>query len=160
MERLFRDSVLELAGEHEFARRLVNSGRLSRPCSLAGMSLQTHAAADGGLAPGAAMADAPVANGGGAWLLPHFGGRFAVMAVEADIPPELPRGVDAVFVTRDPARRINGAATLIDAEGLVAGRYGAGNTYLIRPDQHVAARFRGASAADLAAAHRRAIGCV
>lgn len=34
MERIFRDSVLGLAGEHAFARRLVNSGRLSQPCSL------------------------------------------------------------------------------------------------------------------------------
>ena len=28
MEKIFRDSVLELAGEHDFARKLVNSGRL------------------------------------------------------------------------------------------------------------------------------------
>ncbi len=43
MEKIFRDSVLELAGEHDFARKLVNSGRLSRPCSLRRFSLQTPA---------------------------------------------------------------------------------------------------------------------
>src|SRR5690606_9531732 len=41
MERVFRDSVLALAERHDFARRLVNSGRLSKPCLLEGMSLQT-----------------------------------------------------------------------------------------------------------------------
>jgi 3-(3-hydroxy-phenyl)propionate hydroxylase len=157
MERLFRDSVLDLAGEHEFARRLVNSGRLSKPCSLQGMSLQTPAEGEG-IAPGTAMPDAPVANGGKDWLLPHFGGRFSVMAVEAELPEGLPDGIDRVFVTRDPAHRANRATTLVDKEGFVAARYGAGTTYLVRPDQHVAARFHDPSAADIAAAHRRAMG--
>ena len=39
-ERMFRDSVLALAADLPFARRLVHSGRLSTPCSLAGMRLQ------------------------------------------------------------------------------------------------------------------------
>jgi 3-(3-hydroxy-phenyl)propionate hydroxylase len=157
MERMFRDSVLDLAGEHEFARRLVNSGRLSKPCSLEGTSLQTPAGGEG-IVPGAAMPDAPVANGGNDWLLGHFGGRFSVMAVEADLPQNLPGNIDRIFVTRDPSRRINDAVTLVDEQGFVAERYGVGNAYLIRPDQHVAARFRNASAADIEAAHRRATG--
>src|SRR5690606_2553951 len=66
MERLFRDSVLELAGKHEFARRLVNSGRLSKPCDLATFGLQTPAGS-GKLSSGSAMLDAPVGEGG--WLL-------------------------------------------------------------------------------------------
>ena len=41
IEREFRDGVLALAADLPFARRLVNSGRLSVPCSLAGMRLQT-----------------------------------------------------------------------------------------------------------------------
>jgi len=158
MERIFRDSVLELAGEHDFARRLVNSGRLSRPCSLEGMSLQTPAGEGAGVAPGTAMPDAPVANGKSGWLLDHFGSGFAVMAVEADLPANLPDAVARVFVTADPARRVNDATTLIDAEGLVAARYGAGMTYLIRPDQHVAARFAGGDAAAIRAALARATG--
>jgi 3-(3-hydroxy-phenyl)propionate hydroxylase len=156
MERMFRDSVLDLAGEHEFARRLVNSGRLSRPCSLEGMRLQTPAKGDG-VAPGSAMPDAPVVNGGD-WLLAHFGGRFSVMAVEAELPEGLPDAVERVLVTTDPARRVNDAVTLVDREGLVAGRYGAGNVYLVRPDQHVAARFSDPSAADISRALDRATG--
>ncbi len=158
MERIFRDSVLDLAADHEFARRLVNSGRLSRPCSLEGFSLQTPAADADGLAPGAAMVDAPVANGGTTWLLPHFADGFSVMAVEAEIPSPLPEGVEAVLVSRDPRDRSNAARFLLDHEGMVAQRYGAGNIYLIRPDQHVAARLRAPGAQDIAAAHARATG--
>jgi 3-(3-hydroxy-phenyl)propionate hydroxylase len=158
MERMFRDSVLDLAGEHEFARKLVNSGRLSRPCSLEGMSLQTAAGEGAGVVPGTAMPDAPVANGSAGWLLPHFGGGFALMAVEAELPASLPEGVSPLLVSRDPRRRSNAAAFLLDREGLVTRRYGAGNLYLVRPDQHVAARFASADAGAIAAAHARATG--
>ena len=158
MERMFRDSVLDLAGDHEFARRLVNSGRLSRPCSLAGFPLQTPGEGRAGLPVGSAMLDAPVTNGADAWLLNHFGRGFSIMAVEAELPDGLPPGLDAVFVTRDPARRANGATTLIDTSEQVAARYGSGMTYLIRPDQHVAARFASADAVEIAAALKRARG--
>ncbi|MDF1601169.1 FAD-dependent oxidoreductase [Mesorhizobium sp. YIM 152430] len=149
MERTFRDAVLDLAGDHEFARRLVNSGRLSRPCSLAGLSLQ-----GAGEGVGQAMADAPLEGG---WLLDHFGGRFAVMAVEADVPDGLPAEIDRILVTTDWSRR-GDTTTLIDAEGLVAKRYGAGTVWLVRPDQHLAARFDNPSAAEIVAAYEQARG--
>ncbi len=145
MERIFRDAVLDLAGDHEFARRLVNSGRLSRPCSLAGLSLQGE-----GDGVGQAMSDAPVEGG---WLLDRFGGRFAVMATEADLPDGLPAEIDRIVVT---SRR--GGTALFDAEGLVAKRYGAGTVWLVRPDQHLAARFENPSAAEIVAAYERARG--
>ena len=157
MERIFRDSVLALAGEHEFARRLVNSGRLSRPCTLDGMSLQTGARPGKGVAPGAAMPDAPVANGRD-WLLPHFGDGFALMAVEARLPESLPAGVAPVLISRDPRDRTNAAPFLLDREGMVAARYGSGNLYLVRPDQHIAARFDRPDPEAVAAAHARATG--
>jgi 3-(3-hydroxy-phenyl)propionate hydroxylase len=155
MERLFRDSVLDLAGGHEFARKLVNSGRLSRPCSLEGMSLQTPATG-GGVAPGTAMPDAPLANGD--WLLDHVGGRFSVMAVDAELPNGLPEEINRVYLTAECAVRTNDATTLIDSEGHVAARYGAGNVYLIRPDQHVVAVFRDPPAQEIMRAYRRATG--
>ena len=156
MERLFRDSVLDLAEKHEFARKLVNSGRLSKPCSLEGMSLQSAAGGDTGIAPGEAMPDAPVENGKSGWLLDHFGSGFSVMAVETELPEGLPDDLQRIFVTSDRSRRANDATTLVDSEGTVAQRYGAGITYLIRPDQHIAARFRDATADMVAAAHARA----
>jgi len=156
MERLFRDAVLDLAGEHEFARRLVNSGRLSRPCSLGGLSLQTPAGGGCGVAVGEAMPDAPLGDGG--WLLSHVGGGFSVLAVGTDLPADLPAGADALMVVVDGAGAAQGGKVVHDAEGLVAARYGAGNVYLIRPDQHVAARFHKPGSVDLLAAYRRATG--
>jgi 3-(3-hydroxy-phenyl)propionate hydroxylase len=80
------------------------------------------------------------------------------MAVEADLPEGLPASLARIFVTRDRSKRTNGAMTLVDTEGLVAERYGTGLTYLVRPDQHVAARFERADPGRIAAAFARASG--
>ena len=154
MERIFRDSVLELAGEHEFARKLVNSGRLSRPCSLAGKSLQTACSPGVGIEPGDAALDAPVEGG---WLLDHLGGGFAVLAVEAELPADMPDGLKRIVVSRAPPTATE-CLMLTDSEGLVAARYGVGTVYLMRPDQHVAARFRNPTRTDIEAAWLRAKG--
>jgi hypothetical protein len=55
MSRIFRDAVLDLAEHHEFARPLVNSGRLSVPCVYDGSPLNValHAARDQRGHPGA-----------------------------------------------------------------------------------------------------------
>jgi 3-(3-hydroxy-phenyl)propionate hydroxylase len=159
MERLFRDSVLSLAGRHDFARRMVNSGRLSKPCSLAGFSLQSEAEGEGGVAPGEAMPDAPVGGGKGDWLLNHFGGRFALLAVGTELPDETPAGVERVVLTTDPARRRGNADTvLFDTDRMATARYGAGMVYLVRPDQHIAARFREVPPGGITAALARAKG--
>ena len=47
-----------------------------------------------------------------------------------------------------------GAGGFADAEGKVAERYGSA-VYLVRPDQHVTARWTGPDAADIAAAMAR-----
>ena len=58
--RTFRDAVLELAKRHPFARRLVNSGRLSVPAVLASSTLNTpDADADFAREPGAMIPGAP-----------------------------------------------------------------------------------------------------
>jgi 3-(3-hydroxy-phenyl)propionate hydroxylase len=155
MERLFRESVLDLAESHDFARKLVNSGRLSKPCSLAGLPLQTPADGGAGVAPGTAMPDAPVEGG---WLLNQFGGGFSLMAVETEPPEGLPEALEPVLVTRNSTHRPDSGTVLIDKEGLAAQRYGAGMWYLIRPDQHVAARFSNATADDIGQALARATG--
>jgi len=150
-EHVFRQAVLDLAEDLAFARRLVNSGRLSLPCSLAGLSLQTPAEPGGGLEPGTVCPDAPVAGAEGAsYLLDHLGGQFRLLVVgDAALPP-LPAGLEVV--------RVAAAGPLVDAEGLVAARYGAAVAYLVRPDQHVAARFAAPTAAAVAAALARAGG--
>ena len=62
VSREFRNAVLTLAGQHAFARTLVNSGRLSVPAHLTASTLNTPDAADFScvMQPGAPVADAPV----------------------------------------------------------------------------------------------------
>jgi 3-(3-hydroxy-phenyl)propionate hydroxylase len=151
-ERLFRDEVLALASAHPFARQLVNSGRLSRPCLLAGFPLGTADTADlgGPMVPGAPCLDAPVRDrhGRDGWLLDHLGGDFVALGF-GDLPPT-PDGVRRLIV--------GAARDIDDPQGFIAARYGGapGVVYLIRPDQHVAARFLKPSAAAIADALGRA----
>ena len=157
MESLFRDAVLDLSADLPFARRLVNSGRLSLPCSLQGLPLQTPAVEGAGLAPGSVCPDAPVANGNDGWLLNHLGGRFVMLSLgEFPMDGEIDEAVERVTIAT--GRNAAGAGALRDPSGLAAKRYGAGNHYLVRPDQHVAARFDRADAADINAALNRAMG--
>lgn len=148
-ERGLRDGVLALAAEAPFARALLNAGRLSRPCSLAGLSLQTPDSTvfPGGPEPGAACPDAPVtdADGTPAWLLDRLGGPFTLLHFAESAPDLTPlAGLDLrVVVVAPTSRTLPGTEILYDPQGLAAARYGAGpgTTYLIRPDAHVAARF-------------------
>ncbi len=153
-ERLFRDEVLSLARDHPFARQLVNSGRLSRPCSLAGSALGTDDTVpiDSPMVPGAPCLDAPIRTGDGTdgWLLDHLGGAFVAMSF--GVSPALPEGVRPLV--------IGAGGDIADPHGLVAARYGGapGVVYLIRPDQHVAARFANPTPAEIACALARARG--
>jgi 3-(3-hydroxy-phenyl)propionate hydroxylase len=162
--RAFRDATLELAYHHPFARRIVNSGRLSTPLVLADSSLNVPDADpfEGGMVPGAPAADAPIAvNGKAAWLLGHLGGGFtglyfahrrvsesefeALARLSADPVP-----VKMIVVAR-PAETApsvpNGCLVIEDRTEVVMRRYDGrpGTFYLIRPDQHVAARWRALS---------------
>ncbi|GJD48081.1 6-methylpretetramide 4-monooxygenase [Methylobacterium crusticola] len=165
VERLFRDGVLALAAEAPFARRLLNAGRLSRPCSLAGSPLQTPDGVPmpGGVAPGSACPDAPVRDGAGrpGWLLDHLGGAFTLLVFAGEACPDLAGCADLPRVVVGP-RPLDcpGATMLVDPDGVAAARYGAGpgTTYLIRPDAHVAARFPAPDPAGLARSLARAHG--
>ncbi len=141
MSRVFRDAALTLAEHHPFARRIVNSGRLSVPATLARSALNTpdSDAFRGAMAPGAPAADAPVmADGRAAWFLEQLGGSFTLVHFgAAGLPPLLRCGgidVAVVQVGHD----------VHDSAGLLERRYDAreGTTYLFRPDQHVCARWR------------------
>jgi 3-(3-hydroxy-phenyl)propionate hydroxylase len=145
VERAFRRAVLELAADHKFAQRMVNSGRLSTPCSLAGMSLQTPAEGNG-IAPGIACPDAPVLHEGReSFLLAHLGGAFKLLVI-GDVDPA-PCGIEIIRV---------GSGGLEDTKGLVAARLGSNMVYLVRPDQHIAARFAAPRPDEIAAALVRA----
>jgi 3-(3-hydroxy-phenyl)propionate hydroxylase len=150
-EKMLRDEVMALAVDLEFARKLVNSGRLSTPFSLAGLSLQTPAP-DALLEPGSPCKDAPLRrDGSDIWLLNLLGDRFTLLSI-GDRPRIEANDIPHIHVARA------GEGPLEDFSGLALERYGAGLTYLIRPDQHVAAAFRVPEAAAILAARDRALG--
>ncbi|MFJ4292609.1 FAD-dependent oxidoreductase [Cupriavidus sp. NPDC089707] len=181
VSRVFRDAVLTLSKRHAFARGLVNSGRLSVPAVLRDSPLNTADADDaddayaGSMVPGAVCADAPVSGPQGAsWLLSHLGQDFTVLlfgnpdAIDAATLADLSTlregnvPLRLVYVTdaAQPAMTCSGATVLRDDQGLAAVRYGAmpGTCYLVRPDQHVCARWRRADPAAVRAALARATG--
>lgn len=136
ISRIFRDAVLDLAEEHPFARPLVNSGRLSLPTAYAGSDLNGEDALPGGperTRPGAPAVDAPVGDSG---LLDRLGTGFTLLALNAERPDM--SGGDALPVTTLTIE------TGDDPLGAVRERYLGRNKqaiYLIRPDQHIAARW-------------------
>ena len=135
ISRTFRDAVLDLAEHHDFARPIVNSGRLSVPCTYDGSPLNGPDAADmpERTRPGSPAVDAPL---GGRWLLDGLGDSFQLMTIDADAPATL--DVNGITIERMPLSAAD------DESGALAARYlgEAGRAvYLLRPDQHVAARW-------------------
>jgi 3-(3-hydroxy-phenyl)propionate hydroxylase len=84
------------------------------------------------------------------WLGEAVAGRFTLVAAANGASPDAPEGV---------AMRVLGG-DLDDVEGLAAARLdlSPGAAVLVRPDGHVAARWRRPRAGDVAAAHGRALG--
>ena len=176
VSKLFRNAALELARSQPFARRLVNSGRLSVPAILVNSALNTPDvdAFAGDMVPGAPLDDAPVRVGGqDAWLLDQLGNRFVLLAfgdpaadhwavgrAQADAWARQPIPLHTVWVTPNGATAPEGVLTIQAAQGLIARRLDArpGSVYLIRPDQHVVARWRAWEAQAVQAAMRRATG--
>lgn len=142
VERLFRDAVLDLAGRADFARPMVNSGRLSKPCVYPLHGAPDDPALPPASRPGAVAPDAPVGNG---WLLNALGGDFTLLAVGAAAPSAGLRVVAPPVTDMLRARYLGPAA-----EGAI---------YLIRPDQVVAARWQRADTAAVRAALAEAGGC-
>lgn len=155
ISRIFRDAVLELAQREDFARPFVNSGRLSVPCTYDGSPLNTPDALTGGPArarPGSPCPDVPLEGG---FLLNRLGDAtgagFQILAIDCEVPATFcARGVDCTVLhlsARDNA--------------LLRERYlgtAPAAVYLIRPDQHVAARWDAWDENAVAAAVGRAIG--
>jgi 3-(3-hydroxy-phenyl)propionate hydroxylase len=168
ISRQFRDATLELARDCGFARQLVNSGRLSKPSIYAGSPLNTpdEDAFGGAMIPGAPSTDAPIARGGlEDWLLSVSGDDFALLAFQ---PSQEDIAALRAFSGGDIALRVvlvapdvAGFVCVADG-GLAAERFDArpGTVYLLRPDQHIAARWRRFDAVKVAAALRRACGHV
>ncbi|MGF6970899.1 3-(3-hydroxy-phenyl)propionate hydroxylase [Paraburkholderia sp. WC7.3g] len=181
ISRMFRDATLKLSKDCPFARRIVNSGRLSIPAVLRDSTLNTPDAADAAfsctMVPGAVCTDAPVkVQGDDAWFLNqtghggftgvHFCGHgddlsacaeqlaaLARLAVPVRTVIVVPRGAAATALPGMP-----GITVVEDVEGIVTHRFDArpGTFYLLRPDQHVCARWRAFDIGSVAKAVNRA----
>ena len=168
VSKLFRDAVLSLSKEHAFARRLVNSGRLSLPSTYRQSPLNTPDCDTfaGLLCPGAPLADAPVSIAGkAAWFLRQVGGQFSVLlfadaASAVNVQSLQSFALPVLLVLPAGVKAPAGVAAIEDSEGLLAARFDAqpGTVYLLRPDQHVAARWRALDVAALQSALSRAMG--
>jgi 3-(3-hydroxy-phenyl)propionate hydroxylase len=148
ISKLFRNAVLQLAESVPFARTVVNSGRLSLPCTYDGSALNGPDVE--GMPPrsrpGSPCPDAPVQNG---WLLNTLGDGFTLIAIDADAPETL-TAHDLIVRTL----KLNATDALRD-------RYlGSARSaiYLIRPDQHVVARWESYNEGAVTAALNCAIG--
>ena len=150
-ERALRNAVLDLAPQCEFARRMVNSGRLSvATVHESPLSTPDEDSFAGTARLGAPVPDAPVRSSkGNSYLLEQLSGGFDLLVfgqgVRADIP-----GVNVIAIGED----------LQDPESLLAQRLDAtpGATYLLRPDQHLCARWRAFDPVKVQGARKRALG--
>jgi 3-(3-hydroxy-phenyl)propionate hydroxylase len=138
--RMFRDAVLTLAETEPFARRLVNSGRLSVATCYDASPLNGPDGFRAGEAPaarpGAAALDAPVGNG---WLVEQLGAGFTGIRFDREH-----RSEEWSIHTQGGGRPA--LSSLVVSDETACTRYGAERepaSYLFRPDGHVAARWRG-----------------
>jgi len=174
MSLTIRNAALTLARDHAFARALVNSGRLSVPAVLTESRLNTQDTAvfAGDMVPGAAMDDAPMQEGGKSfWLLDRVGNQFMALVLVND-PSQMdvttarvyksladaPIPVEVVLVSPKAGVAPEGLRVFVDEKNRFAERFDAQpeTVYLIRPDQHVAARWRAFDADAVKAALARA----
>lgn len=129
----FRDAVLSLAAKQEFAKPLVNSGRLATPCTyddsllngpdVSGMPARTR--------PGSCAADMSIPNG---WLIENIGGSFCLLAINTDAPDQLTAsGLEIKMISLS-------TKYIPELKERYLGDADSG-VYLLRPDQYVAARW-------------------
>jgi 3-(3-hydroxy-phenyl)propionate hydroxylase len=150
ISRVFRDAVLDLAGNYPFARSLLNSGRLSVPTVVQHSELNT---------PDTDLFNAQVALGAAALDTPVL-----VFDAEVEMPPTIyPCTVlhvkSMLFDTHFKHTHLKLTHPILDYDGLIQKRYDMqpGTAYLLRPDQHICARWRVVSGDRVQSAINRAL---
>jgi len=142
-QRLVRDAFVDLARRHEWARPMVNTGRLSVATVYAASPLNMEGAGlDAPLArPGAAAPDGRL---GDAFLVDRLQGEFAVAYFGGE-GPAVPDAQNFVVTKR---------------ERVLFERYGVEDraTYVFRPDGHILARCAGIDGAFARAAVEHVLG--
>ena len=148
ISRVFRDAVLQLAKHHGFARSLVNSGRLSLPSTLTDSPLNTASEMPAGcrMVPGTPASDAPLQAAGepARWLLRELARREQgfTLLVFGDTTDWSEAAMRHAAEGLAPLQMLH-LGPQDDAQGLLAQRYALspGAALLLRPDQHLAARW-------------------
>ena len=170
--RVLRDAVLSLSRTQAFVRPLYH-WRTSRPHEYT-HSVLNSPGDDNALFTAGPAHGAPPRNirlGVGDYLLDHLGGGFDLLYFTdaAALPQPLQDVIAQVRAQGVPLRvtaigapaPVQGAdQTLADADGHLRQRYGigaSGGAYLLRPDQHVCARWLTLDATRLQAAFRQAL---
>jgi 3-(3-hydroxy-phenyl)propionate hydroxylase len=160
--RLLRDAVLSLSLTQEFVRPLYH-WRTSRPHEYSHSMLNSrddeNALFKSGPAHGAPpqnvrLGDTGDKGGEGDFLLDHLGGGFDLLYfTDTDLPEDLQQVISVARATGLPLnvtavgadQPVAGADKhLPDADGHLRARYGItthGGAYLLRPDQHICARW-------------------
>lgn len=152
-ERALRNAVLSLAPHADFARRMVNSGRLSVATVYdSPLSTPDEETFAGSARLGAPAPDAPVRAAGNrrATLLECLSDGFELIYFRNGETPAPCGDIKLTVIGQD----------LHDEEGLLTARFDAtpGSAYLLRPDQHLCARWRSFDSTKIAAARKRALG--
>ena len=158
--RLMRDAALSLAVHHDATRPLVNP-RQSSPYTYADSPLTTTPSDDefcAGPAPGAALVNRRLAAGD--FLLDRLGRGFSGIYFSDDgvVPPAMQALFRDLTVGQEGFQPIvlcgrAGDHSAFDAHGAVNHTF-----YLVRPDRHVAARWRQVAPDQVRAAFRQALG--
>ncbi len=171
--RLLRDAVLSLSLSEPFVGPLYH-WRTSRPHEY--RHSPTNSAGDDNAlfkaGPGHGAPPQNVRLGADDHLLDHLGHHFSLLyftegaavpdALQAEVNELRARGLPLRLIAVGSARPVAGADdTLADADGHLRERYGvpaSGAAYLLRPDQHVCARWMSLDATRLRAALINAAG--
>jgi 3-(3-hydroxy-phenyl)propionate hydroxylase len=153
-ERVLRTATLRLARQCDFAKRMVNSGRLAKPTRYTSpLSTPDIDIWSGGPPPGAPMIDVPLRG-------PDGTPSFLTNAFRA-------AGCKFTLLRHGTGPCLDGIPTVTvcesawhDEEGLFAQRYDTrpGDAYILRPDGYIACRLRAATLSHLCAALSRARG--
>jgi len=170
--RLLRDAVLSLSLSEDFVRPLYH-WRTSRPHEYSDSALNSPGDDNALFAKGPARGAPPrnIRLSADDFLLDHLGGGFDLLYfTEATALPEplqeviraaRARGLPLQVIAVGASQPVAGAdLTFADASGHFRQRYGvqaSGAAYLLRPDQHVCARWLTLDATRLRAALRTAL---
>jgi 3-(3-hydroxy-phenyl)propionate hydroxylase len=153
-ERSLRNAVLTLAPKAEFARRMINSGRLSVATVYeSGLTTADEEPFAGGARLGAPLPDCPVrrSDGGDGFLLESLPAEFTLLTMKNGANRQLALdGIKVLTIGDDIA----------DPAGVLTQRLDAtpGAAYLLRPDHYLCARWRQVDSGKIAAARDRAMG--